>query len=145
MEGAVVSIDHAGESECVQHLAAAPGPALGPAAAGSRTIAPEQVRQHNGEGGSGFWAVIDGFVVDVSGFLGSHPGGLPKLMSADAASTGATGKEFGFSFSRGRNAHFPDTGRRFAAGVQRFLAGGSAEVAFPPHGKLVILGRLQLD
>ena len=46
-------------------------------------------------------------------------------------------------FSRGRNAHFPDTGRRFADGVQRYLRDGHAtKIKFPPHGALVILGRL---
>ena len=85
---------------------------------------------------------VDGFVVDATAFVGSHPGGLKKLLSSDAAATGATGREFGFSFSRGRNAHFPDTGRRFAAGVKRYLAGGGAEVELPPHGTLIILGRL---
>ena len=134
-DGAVVSADHAGECECVQHLAAAAGP---------RTIiTPEEIKQHNGKDGSSFWAAIDGFVVDATAFVDSHPGGLPKLLSADAASTGATGQEFGFSFSRGRNAHFPGTGRNFAASVKQFLAGGNAEVAFPPHGTLVILGQLQ--
>ena len=133
---AVVSTDHAGEGECVQHLAAAAGP---------RTITQEEIQQRNGKVGNSFWAVIDGFVVDATAFVDSHPGGLPKLLSADAASTGATGQEFGFSFSRGRNAHFPGTGQNFAAGVKCFLAGGSPEVAFPPHGTLVILGRLQQE
>ena len=40
-------------------------------------------------------------------------------------------------------AHFPDTGRRFADGVQRYLRDGHAtKIKFPPHGALVILGRL---
>ena len=132
-DGAVVSSDHAGEDSSVEHLAASSGP---------RSIAPDEVREHNGEAGSSFWAVVDGFVVDATAFVGSHPGGLKKLLSSDAAATGATGSEFGFSFSRGRNAHFPDTGRRFAAGVKRYLAGGGAEVELPPHGTLIILGRL---
>ena len=43
------------------------------------------------------------------------------------------------------------TGKRFHDGVQQFLSVASdepflppAEVAFPPHGRLVILGRLRL-
>ena len=82
---------------------------------------------------------------------GGHPGGLKKLLSTDAAGTGATGKPFGFSFSRGRNAHFPQTGQRFQEGAKRFLSGVSESeavlppvaVAFPPYGSIVILGRLE--
>ena len=68
-------------------------------------------------------------------------------------------KAFGFSFSRGRNAHFPGTGQAFHDGVKRYLSGdgggggggGGAspsavldpvEVAFPGYGKVVILGRV---
>jgi len=145
-----VSDDHANESMFTgqmdsqidsQRRACAPAP---------RPISSEEVRQH-GESGS-FWAVIDGFVVDASEFVDTHPGGLKKLLSADSPSAGATGRPFGFSFSRGKNAHFPATGRTFHDGVQRFLRGSSreqhddhlppADVAFPPFGKIVILGRL---
>ncbi len=129
----IVSSDHAGAELDVSHLATTAGP---------RSIAAEEVQRHDGRDGSAFWAVIDGFVVDASAFLKTHPGGLQKLLAADHAATGATGKEFGFSFSRGRNAHFPDTGKRFAAGVKRFLAGKGATVDFPSHGALVIVGKL---
>ena len=139
-----VSDDHASESMNVAHLARK--------ASGPRAITPAEVEKHNGQGGTSFWAVIDGFVVDASEFVESHPGGLKKLLSADSAAAGATGQPFGFSFSRGRNAHFPDTGRRFSDGVKRYLGGVGggdaaclppAEVAFPPHGKkVVILGKL---
>ena len=131
---AVVSSDHADESANVQHLAKREK---------LRLISPAEVRQHSGRDGCDFWAVIDGFVVDASEFVDTHPGGLKKLLSTDSSETGATGKPFGFSFSRGKNAHFPDTGKRFRAGVERYLSGGSPEVAFPPLGKIVILGRLQ--
>ena len=81
--------------------------------------------------------------MDASEFLTNHPGGLRKLLSTDKAKTGATGKPFGFSFSRGRNAHFPDTGKRFREGVERYLKSKkSTEVLFPPHGKIIILGQL---
>ena len=111
-------------------------------ACGPRLIAAE-VKQHSGEG-TGFWAVIDSFVVDCSEFVDTHPGGLRKLLSADSPATGATGQPFGFSFSRGRNAHFPDTGKRFREGVKRYLSGGGGDppflpptdVAFPPSVKL---------
>ena len=140
---AVVSSDHADESTNVEHLARASGP---------RLISADEVRQHTGKGGGEFWAVIDQFVVDATAFVDTHPGGLKKLLSADSAAAGATGREFGFSFSRGRNAHFPGTGKTFSAGVKRFLAGKSdgksgllppVEVAFPPYGSIMILGRLK--
>ena len=80
---------------------------------------------------------------DATAFVDTHPGGLRKLMSTDDAGIGAGPDAFSFSFSRGRNAHFPDTGRRFADGVQRYLRDGHAtKIKFPPHGTLVILGRL---
>jgi hypothetical protein len=88
--------------------------------------------------------VVDGFVVDASLFRTKHPGGLRKLLQTNDAGAGATAGEFSFSFSRGKNAHFPDTGKRFRAGVEAFLRGEGAEVDFPPHGSLVILGRLQI-
>ena len=143
-DGAVVSDDHAGEATNVAHLALS--------ARGPRLIAPEEVQQHNGQGGASFWAVIDGFVVEASEMLKTHPGGLRKLLSTDQPATGATSKAFGFSFSRGRNAHFPDTGKRFSAGVKKYLGGTPTgddpflppvEVDFPPHGKIVVLGKLQ--
>ena len=82
-------------------------------------------------------------VVDATQFIDTHPGGLRKLMSTDDAGIGAGPEAFSFSFSRGRNAHFPDTGRRFADGVQRYLRDGHAtKIKFPPHGNLIILGRL---
>ena len=59
-DGAVVSSDHAGEDSSVEHLAASSGP---------RTIAPDEVREHNGKSGSSFWAVVDGFVVEHRTFL----------------------------------------------------------------------------
>ena len=140
---AIVSSDHADESWCAELLRR---PAAGP-----RLISPDEVRQHDGRSSSKFWAVIDTYVVDASEFVDTHPGGLRKLLSADSAATGATGKPFGFSFSRGRNAHFPDTGKRFHEGVKQYLAGVSdggaalppADIVFPPYGKIVILGRLE--
>ncbi len=97
-----------------------------------------------------FWAVLDGFVVDASDLIEHHPGGIKKILSANAPHAGATGQASGFSFSRGRNAHFPRTAQRFRDGVQRYLTGKSTkqtflppvEVAFEPYGKLVILGRI---
>ena len=66
-----------------------------------------------------------------------------RIRARADAGIGAGPDAFSFSFSRGRNAHFPDTGRRFADGVQRYLRDGHAtKIKFPPHGNLVILGRL---
>ena len=102
--------------------------------------------------------MIDGWVVDATDFLDSHPGGIRKLLSTDMAAVGATGKPFGFSFTQGRNSHFPETGRRFNDGLKEFFKGtaiseGSVdgnegnlpevEVNFPKHGKIVILGRFK--
>ena len=51
---------------------------------------------------------------------------------------------------RGRNAHFPETGKRFQAGVKQFLSAASVneswlppvDVNFPSYGSITILGRL---
>ena len=144
-----VSDDHADETLCGEHLLPRPAPAGSTCAPGPRLISPDEVSQHSGSDGTSFWGVVDGFVVDASEFVDTHPGGLKKLLSVDSAGAGANGKPFGFSFSRGRNAHFPDTGKRFHDGVKRFLSGQGdgqvlppAEVSFPPYGKLTILGRL---
>ena len=144
-----VSDDHADESTNVAHLAIAASKGDRQLRAPKpRPISAEELKEHGGSSGASFWAVIDGFVVDASEFVDSHPGGLKKLLSADSTAAGATGRPFGFSFSRGKNAHFPDTGKRFSNGVKRFLSGGGdgpflppAEVAFP-SGKIIILGRL---
>ena len=144
---AVVSDDHADESMYAEQIA--PSQAVG--RPGPRLILPEEVKQHSGRDGSTFWAVIDSFVVDATAFVDTHPGGLRKLLSADSPAAGYTAQAFGFSFSRGRNAHFPQTGKRFRDGVQRFLNSASdepflqpADVDFPPYGKVIILGRLNL-
>ena len=135
---AVVSSDHADEKLCAEDLLSEDDEV--------KLISAEEILKHNGKGEhKSLWSVVDGFVVDASDFLTSHPGGLGKLLSANKARIGATGQPFGFSFSRGRNAHFPDTGKRFREGVARFLKGKGSpvDVKFPPHdGKIVILGRL---
>lgn len=164
--GPRISSDHAHESMFAGHLLVGnvvatktkdattmlPAPPLVP-----RPIPPEEVRRRRDGGGEddAFWSVVDGFVVDATDFVvrrRAHPGGARKVLSTDDPETGATGREFGFSFSRGTNAHFPETGRRFREGVERYLAGtgdgdddgflSPVEVDFSPHGKLVILGRL---
>ena len=92
-------------------------------------ISPAEVEQHNEQDGS-FWAVIDGYVVDATDFSATHPGGSTKLLSANEPETGATGRAFGFSFSRGYNAHFPATATRFRDGVERYLNGGIEQAAW---------------
>ena len=118
-------------------------------AAGPRPISPAELEENDGQDGHRFWCVIDGFVCDATAFADSHPGGLRKLMSANTSEAGATGRPFGFSFSRGPNAHFPKTGQRFAEACEQYLNGISrqphlppVEVEFPPFGKITILGRL---
>ena len=121
---------------------------------GPRAFSQLDISQNDGQEGRRFWCVVDGFVCDVSEFVDSHPGGLRKLLSANTPAAGATGQMFGFSFSRGPNAHFPRTAQRFADGVERFLQGvptrnasehhlPSTEVAFPPYGSIEILGRIR--
>ncbi|GMI19658.1 hypothetical protein TeGR_g2591 [Tetraparma gracilis] len=132
---AVISSDHADPSLSACSL---PSPSSVP------SISAAELRLHNSAPDAPFWAVVDGFVVDASLFRTKHPGGLRKLLQTNDAGAGATAGEFSFSFSRGKNAHFPDTGKRFRAGVEAFLRGEGGEVDFPPHGSLVILGRLQI-
>ena len=118
--------------------------------ASPRLISSEEVDQQNGAK-DGFWAVIDGFVVDATAFLDAHPGGLKKLLSADSAAAGATGSRYGFSFSKGRNSHFGHTARRFQEGVKKYLNQkidgpdlAPTEVYFPKPGrKIIILGKLK--
>jgi hypothetical protein len=177
-DGAVVSTDHADESlsmhdSVVASLASTIRTGATTIRPRPRIISPAELDEHNNNTTittSSYWCVVDGFVVDATDFLHRHPGGLDKLLSANAAATGATGRPFGFSFSRGRNAHFPDTGKTFKEGVERYLrgegdygvaaavaatkAGGAAaeeesefllppaDVVFKMYGKIVILGLL---
>lgn len=146
---AVVSDDHADETMNVEGMGLGiTSDENGRSAPRPRLISQEEVNEHSGPEGS-FWAVVDSFVIDATQFVEKHPGGMRKLLGVNSASEGVTGRPFGFSFTRGRNAHFPDTGRRFHEGVTRYLAAGGdgpflspAEVAFPPYGNVVILGRL---
>eukprot|EP00434_Breviolum_minutum_P028189 symbB.v1.2.024938.t2/scaffold2396.1/size80221/4 len=120
---AVVSDDHADESLNMQSPTILSSVKRQP-----RLITAAEVQEHNGRDLDGtFWAVVDGWVVDATAFLKTHPGGLKKLLQIDDASIGASGKPFGFSFSKGRNAHFPETGRRFKEGVQRYLQGAQED------------------
>ena len=88
---AVVSDDHAQAHLCVENVGAD----------GLRLFSPAEIKRNDGRA---FWAVVDGFVVDATAFVDSHPGGLKKLLSTDDANTGATGKAFGFSLSKGCGA-----------------------------------------
>ena len=140
--GAVISDDHADPSLSVDRMHAIKG--------APRIISAAEVEAHNGKNTT-FWAVVDNFVVDATEMVETHPGGLKKLLLTNAAAAGATGNPFGFSFSRGKNAHFPDTGKRFQAGIKRYLTGEinadstlkPVSVDYPQFGKIVILGRLQ--
>jgi hypothetical protein len=145
---AVVSDDHANPNLCVEHLAV-PTQTSENQRPVPRLISPDELNEHSQHDTGQFWAVIDRFVVDATELADTHPGGLRKLLSTNNAEAGVTGRPFVFSFSRGRNAHFPGTGRCFQEGVQRYLATESdgpflhpVEVQFPSHGKIVILGQL---
>jgi hypothetical protein len=61
------------------------------------------------------WAVIDGrWVVNVTGFLPHHPGGIDKVLGATL--------DGGFSFLHGDNAHFAATADVFAEALHRYEA-----------------------
>lgn len=110
-----------------------------------RQISEQEVTRNDGRDGRLLWAVIDGYVVDASKMADGHPGGLRKILSANDAATGWTGKAFGFSLSRGANAHFPKTGKKFRDGVTRFEnlnRKETVEVDYSPFGVITILGTL---
>eukprot|EP00948_MAST-09A_sp_MAST-9A-sp1_P002298 g2298.t1 len=138
----VISSDHADESLNTSSIQATKGK--------PRVYTPQEVRDHEGKNGQAFYGVVDGFVVDATEFLDSHPGGLKKLMAVDNPKTGATGKAFGFSFTRGRNAHFGATGKAFRDGVQNYLNGALGSdgflkdglVTFQGYGNIKIVGKL---
>ena len=109
-------------------------------------ISKEKVRQNDGLNGRSLWTVIDGYVVDATDFAKYHPGGLRKILATDEKQTGWTGEEFGFSLTRGQNAHFPKTGRIFEEGVRRFdMLQENVKVTFGNDvgSTIIILGKLQ--
>lgn len=109
-----------------------------------RIFSTEQVTKHDGKKGRPFYAVIDGFVVDASEFVDTHPGGFKKLLSTNNAKIGWTGEPFGFSMSRGYNKHLRSTQLTWSAGMKLFEQGDGkeVEVEFSDLGKIVILGKL---
>eukprot|EP00470_Lotharella_oceanica_P014009 CAMPEP_0170182590 /NCGR_PEP_ID=MMETSP0040_2-20121228/28317_1 /TAXON_ID=641309 /ORGANISM="Lotharella oceanica, Strain CCMP622" /LENGTH=138 /DNA_ID=CAMNT_0010428059 /DNA_START=46 /DNA_END=459 /DNA_ORIENTATION=- len=129
---AVVSADHGGEDLNPSHISISSNKACSP-----RPFSPTDIHNHNKQDKKSFYAVIDGFVCDCSDFVNNqkaHPGGIKKLLSSNAAAVGATGKDYGFSFTRGRNAHFPATGKTFQDGVRAYLKGtgdGKSEYLAP--------------
>lgn len=105
----------------------------------------EQVRMNDGLEDRPLWTVIDGYVVDCTEFAKFHPGGLRKIRETDEKQTGWTGEEFGFSLTRGSNAHFPKTGRVFEEGMRKFdKLQRQVEVDFGRGGggAITILGKL---
>lgn len=105
----------------------------------------EQVRMNDGLEDRPLWTVIDGYVVDCTEFAKFHPGGLRKIRETDEKQTGWTGEEFGFSLTRGSNAHFPKTGRVFEEGIRKFdKLQRQVEVDFGSSdgGAITILGKL---
>ncbi len=155
---AVVSPDHGSEnlnSSQIRLTAGTESKGCDP-----RPFSPADVRglnQHDMKKTSGdrrFFGVVDGFVCDCSDFVNNmkaHPGGIKKLLATNHARIGATGEDYGFSFTRGRNAHFPRTGKAFQDGVRKYLQGKAngesgflapCEVVFEQYGKIVIVGKL---
>lgn len=120
----------------------------------------EQVQQHNLANCqdhntiTSFWCCIDGFVVDATEYYQTrvHPGGQRKVLQTNDAKIGNENKPMSFSFSKGKNAHFPETARIFQDGVKEFLKGGSNEIVFPKvlkkngdvghGGTIYVIGRL---
>ena len=111
---------------------------------------PEQVRAKNGKDGEKLWVVIDGYVVDATDFANVHPRGITKILSTDSRRSGHTGNEFGFSLSKGKNAHFPTTAKTFEEAAKSFdRLQRHVTVQFGPDtdqaaGTIVILGKLRL-
>lgn len=129
----------------------------------SRYYTVEQIQQHNlahhscgkdGKSITSFWCCIDGFVVDATEYYQTrvHPGGQRKVLQTNDANIGSDNKPMSFSFSKGKNAHFPETARIFQESVKQFLKGVSNEVVFPDvikkngelarGGTIYIIGRL---
>ena len=105
----------------------------------------DQVRENDGREQRPMWAVIDGYVVECTEYAKLHPGGIRKIRETDEKQTGWTGEEFGFSFTRGKNAHYPKTGRVFQEGIRKFEELQSpVEVDFGKDGggAITILGKL---
>ena len=68
---AVVSDDHADPSLAVEHMSVvSSGISGGGERAQPRKISAEEMSAHDGRDGRAFYAVIDGWVVDVAGFRG---------------------------------------------------------------------------
>lgn len=126
--GAVVSDDHAGPSLHTAALLQSTSPSP------VHLFSIVEVKENDGShANKPFYCVIDGMVVDATSFVHAHPGGLKKILSTDDASVGATGKAFGFSFSSGRNAHFPGTGASVTQTFHfRFLITREHGVPTPP-------------
>ena len=104
----------------------------------ARIFTAEEIHARNGtknpKKDKGFWTVIDGYVVDASGYGKDHPGKIKKLLAANSPKIGATGKWFGFSFSKGPNAHFSGTARFWKEECKRFLGGmGTQKLPRVPH------------
>jgi len=113
----------------------------------SLSLTKEQVRKNDGLEDRPLWTVIDGYVTDCTEFAKFHPGGLGKILATDEKQTGWTGEEFGFSLTRGSNAHFPKTGRVFQEGMRKFdKLQSQVEVNFGKDdgGAITILGKLLL-
>eukprot|EP00756_Hemistasia_phaeocysticola_P008301 Hpha_TRINITY_DN14576_c0_g1::TRINITY_DN14576_c0_g1_i1::g.46723::m.46723 len=131
-----------------------------------RIFTPEEIEANNKQRGDSvkkhlpFLAVIDGYVVDATDFIDTHPGGVSKLLSVNSKAAGWTREKFGFSFSKGANSHFPQTAQTFREGVLRFEQGvegaeteacgnagfagdGAVDIVYPSLGTLRLLGKLE--
>ena len=82
----------------------------------NREFTMEEVARHNSQGD--LWGVVDGYVLDLTGFLKDHPGG-EKIFQIT--------HEKSFSFARGPNAHFGATAAAFAEACRDFESKGRPE------------------
>ena len=137
MSGAVISSDHGSD-----HAPSFSTPSSTSSPFSPPTYTRSQIEDNNAShthqaSPARFLAVIDGYVVDASEYArpSVHPGGVKKASTTNDESTGATGEWGGFSFTKGRNAHFPGTEKRWKEGVEEWLKGGDGEVKFEGKGK----------
>ena len=94
-------------------------------------ITQEEVASHNSTS-SGYWAITENYVVDLTSFLDHHPGGVQKIMTRKDKSVDITSNfmdHFGHTVSAFREAcrQFDQMGGEDAT-VLKFRETGDAEV-----------------
>ena len=80
-------------------------------------ITPEEVANHSDANDGGYWAVIEGYVVDLSEFLAHHPAGAKKITNR---------KEKSIDITSNFIDHFGHTVRAFRDACKQFEKTGHA-------------------